>query len=182
MRWQRALRTSVVDTSTAQPVGRVENLVVDTDAARVVGIVVADKVVGFADAGGFGVDAVTVERSELLRKPSTELEQAAVKDSLSPISKPVITDDGTSIGTVSDIEFDRETGDIERILLSADDLRGSRLLGIGSYAVVVASGARTTAAGDLGSLTRDELYEMAKERDVDGRSKMDKQELVDALS
>lgn len=181
MRWQRALRTAVVDTATAQPIGRVDNLVVDPDATQIVAIVVGDKVVGFSDAGGIGVDAVTVQNAELLREPASDLEQAAVKDTLSPISKSVITDDGVAMGTVSDIDFDRETGNIERILLSSDDLRGSRLLGVGSYAVVVRSGSQVSAAGDLSSLTRDELYEMAKERDIDGRSSMDKQQLVDAL-
>lgn len=38
-----------------------------------------------------------------------------------------------------------------------------------------------SGAGDLGSMTRDELYEEAQRRDIDGRSKMTKDELVDAL-
>lgn len=39
----------------------------------------------------------------------------------------------------------------------------------------------STASGDLASMTRDELYELAQERDVPGRSGMSKAELVDAL-
>ncbi|HEX4903572.1 MAG TPA: Ku protein [Acidimicrobiales bacterium] len=40
---------------------------------------------------------------------------------------------------------------------------------------------RTAAGGDLDSMSKDELYELAQERGVDGRSKMTKDELVAAL-
>ncbi len=38
------------------------------------------------------------------------------------------------------------------------------------------------ADDDLGSLTYDELMERARDRDVSGRSSMDKEELIDALT
>ena len=38
-----------------------------------------------------------------------------------------------------------------------------------------------TTGGDLDSMSKDELYELAQERGVDGRSKMTKDELVAAL-
>ena len=34
----------------------------------------------------------------------------------------------------------------------------------------------------LGDLTRDELYHLAQERDIEGRSAMSKDELIEALS
>jgi DNA end-binding protein Ku len=36
--------------------------------------------------------------------------------------------------------------------------------------------------GELGKLSRDELLERAKKKDISGRSKMSKKELVEALS
>ncbi len=38
------------------------------------------------------------------------------------------------------------------------------------------------ATGDLDDLTKAELYDLAKERDLDGRSTMSKGELVEALT
>jgi len=44
-----------------------------------------------------------------------------------------------------------------------------------------ASNGTTGGSADLDSMSKDELYELAQERDVDGRSKMTKDELVAAL-
>lgn len=41
---------------------------------------------------------------------------------------------------------------------------------------------RAGAASDLESLTKDELYDLAREADVEGRSEMSKRELIEALS
>ena len=43
-------------------------------------------------------------------------------------------------------------------------------------------GTATTTTTDLSSMTRDELYQLAKERDIEGRSTMKKAELIRALS
>ena len=43
-------------------------------------------------------------------------------------------------------------------------------------------GTATTTSSDFSSMTKDELYKLAQERDIDGRSKMKKDELIAALS
>ena len=43
------------------------------------------------------------------------------------------------------------------------------------------AGSDDGGSGDAGDRTKAELYEEAKEQDVDGRSKMDKQELAEAV-
>ena len=49
----------------------------------------------------------------------------------------MLTAGGDDIGTVDDVEFDADTGAITSLLLSSGDVSGARLVGVGSYAVVV---------------------------------------------
>lgn len=44
------------------------------------------------------------------------------------------------------------------------------------------SSGRSDSAIDYEEMTKDELYEMAQEREIEGRSSMNKDELIDALS
>ena len=97
----------------------------------------------------------------------------------------MITEDGVEIGTVTDVDIDPGSGAVERLILVDDDMKGSRLIGVGSFAVVVSSPGRRAAADDdddLESLSKAELYEVAQDQDLEGRSSMTKQELIDALS
>ena len=117
----------------------------------------------------------------MLRDPQTDLERAGVEGLTDPTSKRVFTEEGFEIGTVGDIEFDASTGAVHKLVLGDDQINGTRILGVGSYAVVVSSTTRATSTGDLDELTKTELYELAKERDLDGRSTMSKAELAAAL-
>ncbi len=182
MRWRAALGREVVDTSSAKKVGTVAGLVLDPEASEIVAMVVGSEVIGWKDAGGIGEDAVTISSADMLRGPSSELESAGVSGVADPISKPMLTEDGHELGTVSDVEFDETTGKIRRLVLDDDRIKGSRLIGVGSYAVMVSSTDRASETGDLEHLTKDELYEMARSRDLEGRSSMDKAALISALS
>ncbi len=181
MRWSRAIGTPVVDTTTAEEIGRVDGLVIDPESTTVVSIVVGEQLVGFSGTGGIGKDAVTLEGTGALRSPGSTIEERAVARETDPLRKRVFTEDGVEMGSVTDVEFDAGSGAVQRIVLSDDEVAGSRLLGLGSDAVVVASVHRSTSSGDLSSLTRDELYEMARDRDIEGRSSMDKAQLRKAL-
>ncbi len=156
-------------------------MVVDASTSSIVGIVVGSQVVAWADTGGIGPDAVTVADAGLIRGPRSDLEMRAVEGATDPISQTVITEEGFALGSVADIEFDPQSGTISRVILGDDHIAGSRLMGTGSFAVVVCSTDRASADGDLASLTKSELYEMAKARDIDGRSTMSKDELVAAI-
>jgi sporulation protein YlmC with PRC-barrel domain len=182
MRWRNALRREVVDTTEARATGRLDGLVVDPSRSTIEGLVVGGRIVDWSDAGGVGRDAITIEGDDLAHEARNDAERAAIEGTTDPIAKPVITEDGFEVGTVGDVEFDPVTGEITWLVLGDDRIKGSRLLGIGSYAVVVSSTDRASSGDDLASLSKDELYEMARERDVDGRSTMDKQQLIDALS
>lgn len=181
MRWRRTAGKEVVDTSTAQTVGHLDALVIDPATTRVTALVVGDRVLSWDDTGGIGRDAVTIDGRDRLRAPDGELEREAVAGRTDPVGKPTYADDGIAMGTVGDVDLDPATGDLRCLLLADDQIEGRRLLGIGSFAVVVASSARASVDGDLASLTKSELYDLARERDLAGRSSMTKAELVDAL-
>ncbi len=54
------------------------------------------------------------------------------------LKKLVLTTGGDELGHVADIEFDPDTGGLTSIVLREDAaISGDRLVGIGSYAVVV---------------------------------------------
>lgn len=187
IRWRDTLGRDVVDTSTAEGAGRVDGLVLDVDRGAITAIVVGGRVVSWADAEGIGTDAVTLRSSDLLSEPATEAERAAVSGTNDPLSKRVITDEGFEVGAVDDVTFDPDSGAIDRLLLGDDEVAGRRLLGVGSFAVVVAAddgSARQERAGSGGlqTMTKAELYDVASERDLAGRSRMNKQELLEALS
>jgi len=182
MRWSEALGREVVDTSTAEAVGRVDALVVDPEASTITGLVIGDQIVSWSDTGGIGSDAVTISGAEPLRTPQTGPEEGAVNGRTRLLAKPILTEDGYALGELTDIEFDPVTGSVEQLVVDGDHIAGSRLMGAGSFAVVVSSAARVSSAGDLDALTKAELYELAKDRDVDGRSNMSKEQLRDALA
>ncbi len=181
MRWSDALGREVVDTSTAVAVGRIDALVVDARASSIAGFVIGDQVVSWSATGGIGSDALTISGTDTLHFPGSATEQGAVDGRTRPLDKPVLTEDGYGLGDLANIEFDPATGAIEQLILPDDHLAGSRLLGVGSFAVVVSSADRSSSNGDLGGLTKAELYDRAKDCDIDGRSTMSKDELLAAL-
>ncbi len=195
MRWTAILGHSVVDTKTAETVGTIDALVADPDASQVVAFLVAGRAVSWSDAGGIGSDALTLSdgnrEGDLLHPPSSDLELRAVAGAGDPLGKRVITELGHEIGSIEDLEVDAETGAIGQLILADDQIKGSRLIGIGSFAVMISSPSRARTgdadgadadADGLDSLSRAELYELAQERDVVGRSSMSKEELIEALS
>jgi|GEM_PF-2182311 len=152
MRWSEALGREVVDTSTAQAVGAVDALVIDAQASSIIGLVIGDQIASWADTGGIGSDAVTISGPEPLRAPRTATEEGAVAGRTRPLAKPILTEDGYGLGHLTDIEFDPGTGSVQQLITADDRIAGSRLMGAGSFAVIVSSATRASSDGDLGAV------------------------------
>jgi sporulation protein YlmC with PRC-barrel domain len=135
MRFSETRHRTVLDTSAAVQVGRVEGFVIDAGNHRVQAVVVGKNkdgnVLAWADVQSFGPDAVTVQSGDAIRQRTDDSggELVGVR---------VLTARGHELGIVDDVEFDTDSGTLVRIHLAGGaDLDGADLLAIGSYAVIV---------------------------------------------
>lgn len=127
-------KRKVVDTSTAETIGRVRDIHIDPAGPRVHAIQVKGSrsgVVRFDDIEGIGPDAVTVGAAELVREDETGLPRA-LSDA---VGARLLDDHGHEHGKVRDLSID-ESGRIVGVS-TAEATHAGTLLGIGSYAVVI---------------------------------------------
>jgi sporulation protein YlmC with PRC-barrel domain len=128
----------VLDVLEAREVAKVEAMVIDPEARRVVGLrVKGDRpLLPMSAVKALGPDAITVEGADVLRLPEPGVEQRSVDGSLDPLGRLVLADDGSALGSVDDVEAD-DDGALRSITVDGAVIAGDRLMGIGSYAVVV---------------------------------------------
>ena len=142
MRFSEAENHKVVSTSTAETVGRVADFVVDPAAHQVVAVEVkkAERgdLLAWGDIQAFGADAVTVAAATAVGAAVGPVVQLIGKDHHLR-GKRLLTSGGDELGKVTDVEFDPATGVVTALLMKKESVDGARLLGVGSYAVVVAA-------------------------------------------
>ncbi|GAB2919246.1 hypothetical protein GCM10027047_16010 [Rhodococcus aerolatus] len=130
----------VVSTSTADTVGKISEFVVDPSSRSVVAVLCKKTEDGdtlrWSDITAFGDDAVTVANAGVIGSPDETVGALTGKDH-HVLGKRVLTSRGADLGKVKDVEFDHESGAIENLVLDDQSIGGARLLGVGSYAVVV---------------------------------------------
>ena len=131
----------VMDTSTATTVGKVQAPIVDPVLQRVIGFRVKKSkgpgdVVLWDALAGLGPDALTVDSVERIAEPPKELKERS-GSKLDLLGRTVLTEHGHDLGKVRDVEFDPADGRVTSLLLKDAFVDGERLLGIGSFAVVV---------------------------------------------
>jgi uncharacterized protein YrrD len=143
MRLKEAYGRKVVSTDDAETIGRLEAFVIDAGQRCIAGLRLA-KVRGdrpflsWSDLQGFGSDAVTVASAGVLRLAAGEAEERGASKGFQPIGKLVLSELGTVLGKVEDVDFDEGSGALVGFDLGAAGLVASdRLLGLGSYALVV---------------------------------------------
>ncbi|MGW1744336.1 PRC-barrel domain-containing protein [Streptomyces sp. NPDC002092] len=127
----------VITAEEAEPLGRVEGLTIDARTRRIACLCLSGapkhaETIGWSAIGGVGPDAVIV-RSRIAVDPG----QSVFPVHHEALGRRVLTESGTVHGTVKDIAFDKATGQIRTLYTALGDISGDRLLGLGSYAVVV---------------------------------------------
>ena len=142
MLFSQVRKRDVVNTATATRVARVDGFVVLPGPARVA-LLRLSKVSGagtllaWEDLQGFGPDAVTVATEAVIRPARDALEQRAEDNDLEILGKRVLTERGMELSTVTDVDFDPETGAVTTLITKTETIAGERLIGLGGYAVVV---------------------------------------------
>jgi uncharacterized protein YrrD len=143
MRFTEIHGRKVVSLADAETLGRVDRYVIDPGKQAVVALRLS-KVKGdacflsWADLHAFGADAVTVDDASRLRPAADEAEERAASKELQVIGKLVLGTSGTVLGKGEDVEMDGESGAIVAVDLGeAGTVAGDRIIGLGSYALVV---------------------------------------------
>lgn len=130
----------VVSVATAETVGRVDHVVVDPQRRAVVALELkktpSGSVLRWADLTAFGTDAVTVGDAAAIGEPDEAVAFLADKHRRY-LGKRVLTTAGDEVGSLDDLDFDHETGSVTALVVGGERLDGTRLVGIGTWAVVV---------------------------------------------
>lgn len=141
MLFSEAKGRKVVSSSTATTVGKVTGFVVDPATRAVVGIQLKKAEHGdmlrWSDITAFGTDAVTVTSPDLIGDGGESVKALSGK-AHRVLGKRLLTSTGDELGKVADVDFDPASGTLTA--LHVDDqsvIDAARLLGVGSYAVVV---------------------------------------------
>lgn len=141
MRFSEAKNRKVMSTSGAVAVGKLQALVVDPRTAHVVALTLKKTegnaaTLPWGNLQSFGRDAITIEALDRLVVPEGELAILSDKHH-QVIGKRVLTETGDEIGKVKDVEFDPDDGTIRGLITNSEEVAGQRMLGLGSYALVV---------------------------------------------
>jgi sporulation protein YlmC with PRC-barrel domain len=138
--FSEAAGRQVVSTSTAATLGKIDEFVLDPQARAVVAVTLKKSDSGdtlrWADITAFGADAVTVTGADKVTGTPAELAALSGKDHRI-LGKRVLATTGDELGTVQDVGFDPTTGIVTTLILDSREVEGVRLVGLGSYAVVV---------------------------------------------
>lgn len=130
----------VVSTSTADTVGKIDEFVVDPASHSILALALKKTDHGdtlrWPDITAFGEDAVTVTGAERLTEADEAIHALGGKRNRM-LGRRVLSTHGNELGTIADVEFAPDSGIITAIHLQDRQVEGVRLIGIGSYAVVV---------------------------------------------
>ncbi len=139
--FSEATGRKVVSTSTADTVGVINGFVLDPATRSVAGLELHKtperaSLLPWDRLTAFGADAVTVGDVTALVESDERLDALSGK-AHAVLRKRVLDTTGLQLGTVQDVDFDPESGAVVSLQLEDQQIPGPKLLGIGSYAVVV---------------------------------------------
>lgn len=130
----------VVDTGSASVLGRISDVVIDPRGGSILALRLDrtrdGDTVHWPDVDSFGPDAVTIASRTAVRPAEGRAAELLAADH-KLIGKRALTDAGDGAGRVIDVDFDPATGAVTAVITTDGSVSGDRLIGCGSYAVVV---------------------------------------------
>ena len=141
MRTSEAHGHKVVSTASAETVGRIERFVIDAPAQHVAGLSLRKTsgdgdILPWSGIASFGADAVTVAADDAVVVAEGRLKELTDKR-FAVQGKRVLSQAGVELGVVKDVDFDPADGTVRALLTDREEVPGSRLVDVGSYAVIV---------------------------------------------
>ncbi len=139
-----AMGRAVVARDTAETAGQVHGAVVDVGSRRITAIQVGKghkaQLADWSAITGVGPDAIVVDSEAGFRSAQGEREQRIVKGDIALLGGRVLTDRGDALGTLDDVEFDENTGEVVALVCGDTSVPAARLRSVGGFAIVVATG------------------------------------------
>lgn len=139
-----AIGRKVIDSATADDVGEVKAFVVDEAGRKITRIQIAGRsrhaqLVDWDDVDSFGDDVVLISSRGAIHESTEERTTDIVKGDIHYIGSRILSVEGVELGTVEDVHFDTETGEVMALMGDSGRVEGTRIRSLGTYAAVVES-------------------------------------------
>jgi sporulation protein YlmC with PRC-barrel domain len=135
---RNAVGKPVILRSTAEQAGKIRAFAIDAASLRVTTLVLkagrSARLVDWQQIESIGPDAIIIRDS----REAVADDDRIVSGALDPLQKRVLSDAGNEIGAISDVTVD-DDGSVGSLEIAGSPVAGTRLRGIGSYAVVIAA-------------------------------------------
>lgn len=133
----------VISADDARPAGEVAGLGIDPRTRRITELYLRDARSGgdsvpWTRVRGMGPDAVIIDTTAAATEAAPGGAHPRTHKKL--LGKRVLTEYGEDIGTLTEVTFDPETGSVGDLHIGREQVPGSRLVGLGSYALVIGAG------------------------------------------
>jgi len=150
MRLSEADGRPVISRSSAETLGELKHVAVDVAGRRIAALHVAGRrrkarMVDWSSIVGFGPDGIVVEDEAATRPPATDDEAAVASGKLDLDERLVLSDGGDSLGALTDVVFDDDTGRLQALATGDVDHDADRLRAIGPYCIILATAPEASA-------------------------------------
>lgn len=140
----------VIGADDARPAGEVDGLGIDPRTRRITELYLrgagsGGDSVSWAQVRGMGPDAVIIDTTAAATDAVLGGSHSRAHKRL--LGKRVLTEYGEDIGTLTEVTFDPDTGSVGDLYIGREQVPGSRLVGLGAYALVLGAQIPTVPAG-----------------------------------
>ncbi len=133
---------SVVAADSAETIGEVKGFLIDPTATRIESVHVSGRgrraeVIPWSKIRSFGPDAVMAEHAGDPEHVAEGRDTDAIKGKIVARGSRILDTNGFERGTVDDVMFDSETGQLTGVLSTQGHLSATSLRSLGSYALII---------------------------------------------